>query len=78
LVTFASEDSSFEFHLMIAQVSKVALVAREGSAGRIMRVMRFLNETGKPICSLILGDNSEAACEWYQAMTEKYGTEMQL
>ena len=77
LVTFASEDQSFEFHLQTAAVSKVALVEKEGPK-RTMRIMRFLNETGKSICSLIVSDDSESAAEWYQTMLDKYGSEMQL
>jgi putative heme iron utilization protein len=78
LVTFASEDSSFEFHLKTAQVSKVALVEKDGPKGGRMRIMRFLNDTGKPICSLILANDSEEAAEWYKSISEKYGQEMQL
>lgn len=80
LVTFASADSSFEFHLKIAQVSKVALVEKESPAtpGRMVRIMRFINETGKPICSLILSTDSEEAATWYTSISAKYGPEMQL
>ena len=80
IVTFASDDQSFEFHIMTAQVSKVALVEKESpaKAGRMMRIMRFINDTGKPICSLILADESVEATEWYHSTLEKYGPEMQL
>jgi hypothetical protein len=77
LVTFASEDSSFEFHIQTAAVSKVALVEKEGPS-RTMRILRFINDTGKPICSLILSEDSEAAAEWYKSISSKYGSEMQL
>jgi hypothetical protein len=78
LVTFASEDSSFEFHLMIAQVSKIAFVQKEIPTGRMMRILRFVNDVGKPVCSLILSDDSDPAAEWYNSITSKYGEEMQL
>jgi hypothetical protein len=78
LVTFASEDASFEFHLKTAQVSKIVMVEKTGPTGRTMRVMRFINNVGTPICSLILSDDSESASEWYQSINSKYGNEMQL
>jgi hypothetical protein len=80
LVTFASEDASFEFHLKTAHVSKIVMVEKlnAGPTGRTMRIMRFINTMGKPICSLILSDDSEAASEWYQSINSKYGNEMQL
>lgn len=77
LVTFASEDQSFEFHLMIGDVSKIVLTEKQGPK-RVMKILRFLNDVGKPICSLILADDSEASMNWYQAMTTKYGGEVQL
>lgn len=79
LVTFASEDQSFEFHLMTAQISKVGMVEKENPAsGRTMRIMRFLDDTGKPICSLILSDDSTEAKEWYQSTIEKHGSEIEI
>jgi putative heme iron utilization protein len=78
MVTFASEDSSFEFHLQTAQVSKIALVEKKGPTGRTMRIMRFVNTVGKPICSLILSEDSESVAEWYGSIISKYGEEMQL
>ena len=78
LVTFASEDQSFEFHLMTAQVSKVVLAEKERPTGGMMRILRLLNDVGKPICSLIVAENSPKAAEWYLDMTAKYGQELQL
>eukprot|EP00980_Cylindrotheca_fusiformis_P006888 scaffold1442_cov128-Cylindrotheca_fusiformis.AAC.9 len=80
LVTFASDDSSFEFHLKIAQVSKIVMMEKESptTAGRTMRVMRFLNNTGRPVCSLILSSDTVEAAEWFSSISAKYGPEMQL
>ena len=78
LVTFASNDSSFEFHLMIGQISQVAMVEKESPvvSGRIMRIIRFLNVDGKSICSLILADDSGAS--WYQGILSEYGSEWKV
>jgi hypothetical protein len=78
LVTFASEDQSFEFHLMIAQVSKVAMIEKPSPVkeGKTMRIMRFLNAEEKSICSLILADESADATGWFQRTVSKYGPEM--
>jgi hypothetical protein len=80
LVTFASEDQSFEFHFMIASVSKVAIVEKKSPVkeGKIMRVMRFLNGEEKSICSLILADDSTNAATWYQGVISKYGPELSI
>lgn len=79
LVTFASEDNAFEFHVKLAQVSKVTLVEKESPAnGRTMRILRFVNEVGKPVCSLIVAEDSDASVEWYNTITTKYGSEIQL
>jgi hypothetical protein len=80
LVTFASDDSSFEFHLMIEQISQVAMVEKESPvlSGRIMQIMRFLNEDGKSICSLILADDSRDAAAWYQGILSEYGSEWKV
>lgn len=75
LVTFASEDKSFEFHLQTAAVAKVALVEKE-VPGRTMRILRFMNNEEKSICSLILSEDSPSTAEWYASMTEKYGKEL--
>ena len=81
LVTFASADQSFEFHLMIAQVAKVAMVEKESPVkkGKIMRILRFLNGEDKSICSLILAeDSSDVAAVWFRDLMSKYGPEMIL
>ncbi|KAL9188152.1 hypothetical protein ACHAXT_006530, partial [Thalassiosira profunda] len=72
LLTFANEDQSFEFHVKVEQVSKIAFVANQ------RHVARFLGDDGAPICSLILADSSNGAEEWFDALVEKHGGEVQL
>lgn len=69
-MTFASEDQSFEFHVKVDQVCKVAFV----SAKR--RVARFLKDDGSPIASLILVDSSSEADGWFDGMVGEYGDEV--
>ena len=71
LLTFASEDQSFEFHVKIEQICKICFVATSER-----RVARFLSESGTPICSLILGDSSAEAGEWFDGLIEKFGNEL--
>jgi hypothetical protein len=75
LMTFASLDASFEFHVKVDQVCMITFVSTEKPDGKVMRVSRFLNEKGTPICSLILADSSEKAIDWFEGMVEKYGQE---
>eukprot|EP00580_Thalassiosira_gravida_P006750 CAMPEP_0201642468 /NCGR_PEP_ID=MMETSP0493-20130528/26307_1 /ASSEMBLY_ACC=CAM_ASM_000838 /TAXON_ID=420259 /ORGANISM="Thalassiosira gravida, Strain GMp14c1" /LENGTH=188 /DNA_ID=CAMNT_0048116653 /DNA_START=1 /DNA_END=567 /DNA_ORIENTATION=- len=70
LLTFASEDKSFEFHVKVDQVCKIAFVATK------RRVARFLTENGTPICSLILMDSSDEAEGWFDGLVEKHGNEV--
>mmetsp|Transcript_19023 Transcript_19023/g.44570 ORF Transcript_19023/g.44570 Transcript_19023/m.44570 type:complete len:183 (+) Transcript_19023:75-623(+) len=72
LLTFASEDKSFEFHVKVEQVSKICLVSSERC------VARFLMDGGKPICSLLLADKSSRGNEWFGALIQKYGTEIAI
>jgi Haem utilisation ChuX/HutX len=74
LVTFASEDKSFELHLQTAEIAKVALVERE-TPHRTMRILRLIKEGGESICSLIVSDDSETTMEWFSTMKSKYGDE---
>ena len=71
LLTFASEDKSFEFHVKVEQVSKICLVSSEERC-----VARFLMDGGKPIFSLLLADKSSRGNEWFGALIKKYGTEI--
>jgi putative heme iron utilization protein len=77
LITLSSADQSFEFHLKIAEVSKVALTEKE-TGDRVMRIIRFLNNVGAPMCSLILRDDSEKSVEWYNELRSTYGGNVQL
>ncbi|CAB9521666.1 expressed unknown protein [Seminavis robusta] len=73
LTTFASEDQSFEFHMMIAKVSKIVMAEKESPAdGKLMQIFRFLNEEGGAMCSLILADKTDAAQAWFGALKEEY------
>ena len=76
LTTFASEDQSFEFHLMISQVSKIVMAEKQGE--NLMQIFRFLTAEGKPMCSLILADKSQGAQKWFASMIDKHGTDVQL
>ena len=80
ILTLASEDKAFEFHIQTAQVSKIVFTQKESPQmpGRIMSISRLLNAEGKPMCSLILADDSKEASEWYEGLMEKYGGEIQL
>lgn len=77
LVTFASEDKSYELHLQTNAISKVSLVEKE-TPGRTMRILRLVNSEGQSICSLILSEDSDATAKWFQTMTSKYGNEWQV
>lgn len=81
LMTFASDDASFEFHVKVDQVCKVTFVATErpnpaDGGTKVMRVSRWLSERGTPICSLILADSSEEAVAWFEGMIERHGHEV--
>lgn len=84
ILTFATEDQSFEFHVLPALVDSVALVSRpsptsSSTPGSTMRLLRLMNADGGSICSLILADDdSEASGEWYDGMAAKYGSEVRF
>lgn len=78
IVTFASEDQSFEFHLMPAQIASAALVDRPRPNGTTMRILRLLNAEGGPVCSLIVADDSSQAESWYDSLTSKFGSDIQF
>ena len=80
LLTFASDDASFEFHVKVDQICKITFVSTErplpDGETKVMRVTRFLNEKGEPMCSLILADASDDAAKWFEGMNERYGQEV--
>ena len=81
LITLASDDRSFEFHLKVDQIGKVTFTETErqldGGEKKKLRIVRMLNEEGGPICSLILADSSNEAAEWFKTLTIRYGYEVQ-
>lgn len=73
LVTLASQDQSFEFHINVDQVQEVVFVEKNvkildntsnedggGEDNKIMRICRFLNQGGDSICSLILSEGNSS------------------
>lgn len=88
LVTLASQDQTFEFHIKIDQVKKVVFVEntktlldnaqqqqqQQQQTSKVMRICRFLNQDGDSICSLILSESGQEAVEWFTHMKECYGT----
>lgn len=77
LLTLASEDQSFEFHVSPSDTAKIVLTERDAGA-KVLRVIRFLNSDGAPMCSFILGDGSLEAETWYEKLRSTYGEEIQL
>ena len=76
LLTMASEDQSFEFHVKTSQVGSVALAEKQKGpdvSGGSLRIIRLGNKEKGPLCSLILGDSSDDAVEWFGTMQTKYG-----
>jgi hypothetical protein len=80
LITLANEDQSFEFHMKPSEVSKVVLTEKATlpDAGPGMKILRFMNKQGGSMCSLILGEKTEAGGAWFQGMISKYGQEIEL
>jgi hypothetical protein len=77
LLTLASDDKSFEFHLQLADVAEIVLLEKKTPA-KIMRLIRLLSTEGQSMCSLILADDSDAAVEWYTDLRETYGETINL
>ena len=77
LVTLASEDKTFEFHLKPDQVSKISFIERpkpiQNGEDEILRICRLINREDVSICSLIMCDSSPNAASWFKDMSEKYG-----
>ena len=77
LVTLASDERSFEFHLKPDTIAKVVFAeSKKPDSGKTLRIVRMLREDGGPICSLILADGTEEAVSWYKTMTIRYGYEV--
>lgn len=77
MMTLASSDQAFEFHVRLSDVSKISMLEKETPA-KTLRVIRLLNSTGDSLSSLILADDSDAAHEWYHELVQSRGSEMQL
>jgi hypothetical protein len=77
MLTLANTDQTFEFHLQLAEVSKMVLLEKVTPA-KTLRIVRILNADGESMSSLILADESEAAVTWYEGLIAKYGKEIQL
>ena len=78
LVTLASDDRSFEFHLKPDAIARVIFAeVDKPDSGKTLRIVRMLREDDGPICSLILADGGDdEAVSWYKAMTTRYGYEI--
>lgn len=86
LVTLASEDRKFEFHLKVDSIDKVTLTESKKGEGKTLRIVRMMREedpenigsSGKmaPVCSLILAEGSEESAQWFRDMTIRYGYEV--
>lgn len=77
LMTLASEDKTFEFHLQLADVSEIAVLEKE-TPMKTMRLIRVLGVEGESMCSLILADQSDAAVEWFRGIGKKYGESIEV
>jgi hypothetical protein len=84
LLTLASGDASWEYHVQLSEVFKVALVEKQTPA-KTLRIVRLVNATGDSISSLILvpdhpghSKKEEEAIQWFHGLVEKYGSEIQL
>jgi len=77
LVTLASEDQSFEFHVKVDQVENVVFAETrrpiEGGE-KVLRICRFMNGEGGSMCSLILNDEGETAIQWFNGMKDRFGS----
>ena len=75
LVTLASKDQSFEFHIKVDEVAKILFVEtiKPVPAQKVLRICRFVREDGGSICSLILNETGEDAVKWFQGMKDRYG-----
>lgn len=77
LMTLASDDKSFEFHLQLADVAKIAILEKE-TPMKTMRIIRILKSEDESMCSLILADPSEAAVKWFRSLQQDYGETIDL
>eukprot|EP00551_Chaetoceros_affinis_P002575 CAMPEP_0203634124 /NCGR_PEP_ID=MMETSP0088-20131115/1174_1 /ASSEMBLY_ACC=CAM_ASM_001087 /TAXON_ID=426623 /ORGANISM="Chaetoceros affinis, Strain CCMP159" /LENGTH=181 /DNA_ID=CAMNT_0050487671 /DNA_START=115 /DNA_END=660 /DNA_ORIENTATION=- len=80
LITFASSDSSFEFHVNLDKIKNVSFVESSRSMPngeeKVLRICRLINSEGASACSLILTDSSSDSLEWFGQMKKKFGEEL--
>mmetsp|Transcript_17600 Transcript_17600/g.26717 ORF Transcript_17600/g.26717 Transcript_17600/m.26717 type:complete len:175 (-) Transcript_17600:20-544(-) len=74
-LTMASVDQSFEFHLKLQMIGKVALIERE-LPEKTTRLIRIMNRDEESMSTLILSNSSEEASSWFKGMIDKYGSEI--
>lgn len=77
LVTFASDDQSFEFHVQLGQVKQFALLEK-ATPSKTMRIIRILNDDDVSMASLILADSSDAASVWFSDLVKRSGNKVVL
>jgi putative heme iron utilization protein len=74
LLTMANDDKSFEFHIRIQQIHKIAIVERNVT-DKVLRIIRFSNADEVTMCSLILADYTDDAAVFIEQLKQTYGTE---
>jgi hypothetical protein len=74
ILTMASEDQSFEFHVKLELVYKISFVERQMTE-KVLRIIRMTNEKEESMCSLILAEYSEDAEAFFRGLVTRYGTE---
>lgn len=67
LITFASSNNDFEFHVYVDKITNISFVERNE-----LKICRLLNGEGKSACSLILKDASDDALKWFHATKIKF------
>lgn len=67
IITFASPDKSFEFHVKINEIQAIQFIEKQS-----MKICRLLNSNDVSVCSLILKDDSLEASSWFMDMKSKY------
>jgi putative heme iron utilization protein len=79
MVTLCNADQSFEYHVKLDQIRKIAFIEKEApNKSKTLRIVRILNATGESITSLILVDTSDSARVWFNDLIQRHGSEMQL
>ena len=84
IVTLATHDKSFEFHLKVDQISKVSFHKVQRQEGNVMRICRMIDQAGSPAASLILQDANENNTKdggpelWFDEIIQRYGETVEL